>query len=1071
MKTAIIAGSLAIVAVLALAAVLPWAKASSLAGDHIAVLGLGLAGLLGLWVPRAESPFRRLPRLSAGILLALSLLLVPPQAGAQTKARFVTPRVANEARTEGAHAARQARQATPAPACQRSFGELDTISVPVNGSTSVSIELYAALPYDLAFHLSSSNYSYVVFGDEAAGFGPTVTIPAGSVFSPPFTIEGVAVGNATVIATSSYGNLEDPVTVWNVTNQVGTTPQLLDENNLTTATAAYPSCVSPAGNITTSPTILATCGIPIKGVATDGVSPVLLRTVAGSSGTACFTITSAGSLAYGNVATPSMETVGVGGLYYAFSQYTPPDGYGDTSDSRPVNIQFDFTLDSATGYTNTTSLTVPTTLVRPPVVLLHGVWSSSGIWNSAFFREQPGYIYGSAKGDSYTTYKADYSPTHGGPFVKNELLVSGFIKEALKEIRAKPGNYAAAQADVIGHSMGGNLTRLYSTLPTYKRPDNLNLGDVHRLITLDTPHLGSNFPNLIIALNNYAAGALAGLIKQTVDDLTHGGNITEGAVCDLAQNSVGLMALNSPTNLTGQFITGSGGPPPLTLPNGPALYWTGLIVAGHQEGNFEGALTAAQCVGCAGYIYPQNVVTGWRFREPNDSIVPLSSQQGNNPSATYNFPGDLHQHIPAASWLGVQGVTDDPNVAVQAFALLDGPASALANPLPAAGSTGTGVAIFPTQGLGAAQDQANYTAQCSPGGPLYVAAAPVVSPALMPAGEGGVAPRSAPAPRRPRPAATPASSIIVTSPATGAIFHDSDTMSITVSVAAGVTVTGYGVSVSGGAGLFPGTNLSTGAGGSTFQASVGLNAYSVGPLTITPYIFDGTGAYASGTPATVVEQYTDATLASVQLSNHNFLTLLPGATQALFLMGTYSDGAGPFDISSSLMGATWSSSDTSVLTVDANGNVTIVAAGTAVVTAQNGGFSDWATFVVEDPANPLAPIDYTSQFAIEETGLRLDRDIGFYVQTVTLTNTSNLPVAGPLYLVVSGLPTQVSLAGISGVTANIAPVGSGYFALSLAGYGLTAPPGQPISVEFQFLDPNEVELSYSLKVVRTSVQP
>jgi pimeloyl-ACP methyl ester carboxylesterase len=1046
------------------------AKASSLAGDHIALLGLGLAGWLGLSTKRVNSLFRRLPRSSAGILLAFSLLLVPPQAGAQIKARFVTPRAANEARPEGA---RMARQATPAPACQRSGGELDTISVPVNGSTSVSIQLYASLPYDLDFHLTSSNYSYVVFGDETAGFGPTVTIPAGETFSPPFTIEGVAVGTAYVIATSSYTNLEDPVTVWNVNNLSGTALQLLDENNLTTATTAYPSCVSPAGNVTTSPTILATCGIPIKGVATDGVSPVLLRTVAASSGTACFTLTSTGSLAYGNVATPSMETAGVGGLYYAFSQYTPPDGYGDTTDSRTVNIQFDFTLDSATGFTNTTSLTVPTTLVRPPVVLLHGVWSSSGIWNSAFYREQPGYIYGSAKGDSYTTYAADYSKTAGGPFTTNQLLVQGFIAEALKRIRTKPGNYAAAQADVIGHSMGGDLTRLYSTLTTgpsaYKRPDNLNLGDVHRLITLDTPHLGSNFPNLIIAMNNYAAGALADAIKETVKGLTKG-DITQGAVCDLAQNSTGLMALNSPTNLTGQYITGSAGPPPLTLPNGPALYWGGITVAGHTEGDFESTLTARQCVGCAGYVYPQNVVTGWRFREPNDSIVPLSSQQGNNPtSAQYNFPNDLHQHIPAASWLGAQGVTDDPNVALQAFALLDGPVSALVNPLPAVNSAGNGVAISPTLGLGSTADQTNYTAQCTSGGPLYPA--PPASSALTPADEGSAAPRSAPVARRPHGAATvPASSIIVTAPATGAMFGNSDTISITVSVAAGITVTGYGASVSG-AGLFPGTGLSTGAGGSTFQVSVPLNAYSVGPVTITPYIFDGTGAYDPGTPATVVEQYTGAPLASVQLSDHNFLTLLPGATQALFLMGTYSDGAGPFDISSSLMGTTWSSSNTSVLTVDQSGNVTIAAVGTAVVTAQNGTLSDWATFVVEDPATPLAPIDYTSQFAIQATGLRLDRNTGFYVQTVTLTNTSDLPLTGPLYLVVSGLPAQVSLAGIDGVTANIAPVGSGYFTLPLAGYGLTTTPGQVMNLEFQFLDPNEVELSYSLQIVRTSVAP
>jgi hypothetical protein len=72
---------------------------------------------------------------------------------------------------------------------------------------------------------------------------------------------------------------------------------------------------------------------------------------------------------------------------------------------------------------------------------------------------------------------------------------------------------------------------------------------------------------------------------------------------------------------------------------------------------------------------------------------------------------------------------------------------------------------------------------------------------------------------------------------------------------------------------------------------------------------------------------------------------------------------------------------------------------------------------------------------------------------------------------VSGLPSGVSLIGISGVTANIAPVGSGYFALPLAGGSLTMPPGQAVNLQFQFLNPGRVALGYSLKVMRTSVAP
>ena len=51
---------------------------------------------------------------------------------------------------------------------------------------------------------------------------------------------------------------------------------------------------------------------------------------------------------------------------------------------------------------------------------------------------------------------------------------------------------AATQVDVVGHSMGGMMTRVFSQKPAqYLRQENDVMGDVHKLITLDTPHEGS----------------------------------------------------------------------------------------------------------------------------------------------------------------------------------------------------------------------------------------------------------------------------------------------------------------------------------------------------------------------------------------------------------------------------------------------------------------------------------------------------------------------------------------------------------------------------------------------------
>ena len=75
----------------------------------------------------------------------------------------------------------------------------------------------------------------------------------------------------------------------------------------------------------------------------------------------------------------------------------------------------------------------------------------------------------------------------------------GGIKQALAYYRDKL-NLAATQADLIGHSMGGLLARAYAATPTYKRPENFNAGDIHRLITICTPHYGSELVDVDYAL-------------------------------------------------------------------------------------------------------------------------------------------------------------------------------------------------------------------------------------------------------------------------------------------------------------------------------------------------------------------------------------------------------------------------------------------------------------------------------------------------------------------------------------------------------------------------------------------
>jgi pimeloyl-ACP methyl ester carboxylesterase len=83
-------------------------------------------------------------------------------------------------------------------------------------------------------------------------------------------------------------------------------------------------------------------------------------------------------------------------------------------------------------------------------------------------------------------------------FQKPTMVKIGGIKQALDYYRTTL-QISATSADVIGHSMGGLLARAYASEKynaTYRRPENFQQGDIRRLITICTPHHGSELPDL-----------------------------------------------------------------------------------------------------------------------------------------------------------------------------------------------------------------------------------------------------------------------------------------------------------------------------------------------------------------------------------------------------------------------------------------------------------------------------------------------------------------------------------------------------------------------------------------------
>ncbi len=86
---------------------------------------------------------------------------------------------------------------------------------------------------------------------------------------------------------------------------------------------------------------------------------------------------------------------------------------------------------------------------------------------------------------------------YNAPIVHDRLLweIDKFRKQGL----GVGSPLAAVQADVVAHSMGALIVRTSETLPTFLNANSFSRGQIHKLITVGTPHLGSQIPSEIIA--------------------------------------------------------------------------------------------------------------------------------------------------------------------------------------------------------------------------------------------------------------------------------------------------------------------------------------------------------------------------------------------------------------------------------------------------------------------------------------------------------------------------------------------------------------------------------------------
>jgi pimeloyl-ACP methyl ester carboxylesterase len=138
---------------------------------------------------------------------------------------------------------------------------------------------------------------------------------------------------------------------------------------------------------------------------------------------------------------------------------------------------------------------------RVPIVLLHGLWSTSNAFDNTP-DGNPGLRPAlAAAGYSVAVYSFDNDAGgYDGPTVtmpaNNVILASAIMGLCRREDDA---GAACTRATLVGHSLGGLVARKYiADNQNHRSAHNLQQGSVAKLITLGTPHDGSPLASLLL---------------------------------------------------------------------------------------------------------------------------------------------------------------------------------------------------------------------------------------------------------------------------------------------------------------------------------------------------------------------------------------------------------------------------------------------------------------------------------------------------------------------------------------------------------------------------------------------
>ncbi len=196
---------------------------------------------------------------------------------------------------------------------------------------------------------------------------------------------------------------------------------------------------------------------------------------------------------------------------FGFALYTPPLNYG----YEPANNKT-FKLRAVYNFPGTDKpyeKEINLALLKPPVALIHGMWSNKETWGSAFINYN----------GQFETFFIDYEKLAAHNFFELGHVVKNGVHEIVHSYRLR--RIAATRVSAICHSMGGLITRQFfadKKGTDYFRKDNFGQGDIYKLVTLGTPHYGSPVAWMVIKMRDAAYSPFLEFARKIGMDIESG---------------------------------------------------------------------------------------------------------------------------------------------------------------------------------------------------------------------------------------------------------------------------------------------------------------------------------------------------------------------------------------------------------------------------------------------------------------------------------------------------------------------------------------------------------------------